>query len=52
MKGLDYATTWSTSTAHPVTCPECRLKGPRKTTLRKRQWEDAVAAKPGGKTRF
>jgi hypothetical protein len=48
LAGMDYSAAWGNDTAYPVTCPECRLKGPPTRTLRKRKWEDVN----GGKTRF
>lgn len=48
LAGLDYAMTWGKNVPHPVTCPECRLKGPKVGKLRQRQWEDVAR---GRKTR-
>lgn len=48
LSGMDYSAAWGNDTAYPVTCPECRLKGPTAKVLRKRRWEDVN----GGKTRF
>lgn len=44
--GLDYAETWGVDIPHPVTCAECRLKGPRPKTLRRKmRWESGGGGK-------